>query len=191
MRIKNTMKFLLPAMVLALLVPVVAQGKVIENVQFDTAYEASGVRLALQGIGLFRYMKFIKAYVGALYHEEGLGPDDILGDRPKRLEIEYFHALKGEDFGKVTDRFMARNVDAETLGRIRPQVEYHNSLYRDVRPGDRYALTYIPGRGTELSLNGDALGVIPGAEFAAALFAMWLGADPMNEDFKRQLLGSR
>ncbi|MBI5551633.1 MAG: chalcone isomerase family protein [Desulfobacterales bacterium] len=191
MKINNTMRFLLPAMVMALLVPVVAQGTVIENVQFDTAYEAPGVRLALQGTGLFRYMKFIKAYVGALYHEEGLGPEDILGDRPKRLEVEYFHALKGEDFGKVTDRFMARNVDAETLGRIRPQVEYHNSLYRDVRPGDRYALTYIPGRGTELSLNGDALGVIPGAEFAAALFSMWLGDDPMNADFKQQLLGAK
>jgi hypothetical protein len=178
-------------LVLALLVPAGAKGAVIENVQFDKAYEGPGVQLALQGTGLFRYMGFIKAYVGALYHEEGLGPEDILEDRAKRLEVEYFYALKGSDFGKVTDRFLARNVDVETLSRIRPQVVYHNSLYRDVRPGDRYALTYIPGRGTELSLNGDALGVIPGAEFAAALFAMWLGADPMNADFKRQLLGAR
>jgi len=190
MKAKNAVKFFLPVL-MALIVPVSGHAAVIENVQFDTTYEAPGVRLGLQGTGLFRYLGFIKAYVGALYHEEGLGPEEILGDSPKRLEVEYFHALKGEDFGKVSDRFMARNVDAETLGRIRPQVDYHNSLYRDVRPGDRYALTYIPGRGTELSLNGDALGIIPGAEFAAALFAMWLGDDPMNADFKRQLLGAR
>ncbi len=190
MQAQNAVKFLLTVW-MALVVPVGGQAAVIENVRFDSAYEAQGVRLELQGTGLFRYMKFIKAYVGALYHEEGLGPEDILADRPKRLEVEYFHALKGEDFGKVTERFMARNVDAETLDRIRPQVDYHNSLYRDVRPGDRYALTYIPGRGTELSLNGDALGIIAGAEFAAALFAMWLGDDPMDADFKRQLLGAR
>ncbi|MBI5896936.1 MAG: chalcone isomerase family protein [Desulfobacterales bacterium] len=191
MKTNTAMRFLLPALVLALLVPVVAQGTVIENVQFDKSYEGPGVQLALQGTGVFRYMGFIKAYVGALYYEEGLGPEAVLGDRPKRLEVEYFYALKGSDFGKVTERFMARNVDAEALRRIRPQVAYHNSLYRDARPGDRYALTYIPGRGTELSLNGDALGVIAGAEFAAALFAMWLGDEPMNADFKQQLLGAK
>ncbi|MDA8138151.1 MAG: chalcone isomerase family protein [Desulfobacteraceae bacterium] len=70
-------------------------------------------------------------------------------------------------------------------------MEYHNSLYRDVKPGDRYALTYILGKGTQLSLNGTPLGLIPGAEFASALFAMWLGHNPMNEAFKEQLLGAR
>ncbi len=174
-----------------LLVPTPGPAAVIENVRFETAYEAPGVRLPLQGTGVFRYLGFIKAYAGALYHEAGLSAGQILADRAKRLEVEYFYALKGEDFGKVTDRFLAENVDGATLARIRPQVDYHNSLYRDVRPGDRYALTYLPGRGTELALNGEALGVIPGAEFAAALFAMWLGDAPMNEDFKRQLLGGR
>jgi hypothetical protein len=187
----NTKNIKQTAMVvlLALLFPTVGLAAVIENVRFATHYEAPGGRLALQGTGLFRYLGFIKAYVGALYYEEGLAPEQILADRPKRLEVAYFHALKGEDFGKVTDRFLADNVDGETLSRIRPQVAYHNSLYHDVRPGDRYALTYIPGRGTELALNGQVLGVIPGAEFAAALFAMWLGEAPMSEDFKRQLLG--
>lgn len=49
-------------------------------------------------------------------------------------------------------------------------------------------MTYVPGKGTELTLNGDPLGTIEGADFAAALYAMWLGDKPMNQSFKRQLL---
>jgi hypothetical protein len=164
-------------------------GAEIEGVQFESTYETQGIRMKIQGTGLFRYLGFIKAYVGALYLEEGSLATDVLSDKPKRLEVEYFHALKGEDFGVSTNKVIAKNTDAQTLEKIRPQIDYHNSLYEDVQPGDRYSLTYIPGRGTELALNGKTKGIIKGADFASAIFSMWLGEFPMNEPFKEQLLG--
>lgn len=164
-------------------------GAEIEGVHFENTYETDGVRLKIQGTGLLRYLGFIKAYVGALYLEEGSSIVDVLSDKPKRLEVEYFHALKGEDFGISTNKVIAKNTDALTLEKIRPQIDYHNSLYEDVQSGDRYSLTYIPGRGTELALNGRTKGIIKGADFASALFSMWLGEFPMNEPFKKQLLG--
>lgn len=163
----------------------------IEGVDFDREYRQGDMVLPLQGTGLFRYMGLFKVYVGAIYHDPGIDEQEILGNRPKRLEVSYFHPVKGEDFGKATNKMIARNISRETLARIQPKIEYHNSLYRDVQPGDRYALTYVPGRGTELALNDKPLGVIEGEEFAAALFAMWLGQDPMNESFKEQLLGDK
>ena len=61
---------------------------------------------------------------------------------------------------------------------------------RDVQKGDRYALTYVPGAGTTLALNGRPLGTIEGADFAAALFTIWLGTkDPMDASFRLALLG--
>ena len=164
-------------------------GAEIEGIRFEKTYEADGVKLRIQGTGLLKYLGFIKAYVGALYLEEGSSIKDVLSDKPIRLEVEYFHALKGEDFGITTNKVITRNTDAQTLNRIRPQIDYHNSLYEDVQPGDRYSLTYIPGRGTELALNGKPKGIIKGAEFASALFSMWLGEFPMNKPFKEQLLG--
>lgn len=164
-------------------------GAEIEGIHFENRYETDGVRLKIQGTGLLRYLGFIKAYVGALYLEEGSSLEDVLSDKPKRLEVEYFHSLKGDDFGITTNKAIAKNTDALTLEKIRPQIDYHNSLYEDVQPGDRYSLTYIPGRGTELALNGKAKGIIKGADFASALFSMWLGEFPMNEPFKKQLLG--
>jgi len=185
-----SIKLWILVMVVTFGVPAV-HGAEIEGVVFDDVYLAESRRLSLRGTGLFRYLGFIKAYVGALYMAEGDATEDVLADVPKRLEVEYFHAIKGEDFGPATNKVLAQNVDPETLEKLRPRIEYHNALYRDVRPGDRYALTYLPGRGTELALNGEPLGIIPGADFASAIYAMWLGEDPMNRSFKRQLLGVR
>jgi hypothetical protein len=112
-----------------------------------------------------------------------------MSDTGKRLELEYFRSIKGKDFGPATNKSIAKNVDSKTFDRLRPQIEFHNSLYQDVQPGDRYSLTYVPGRGTELALNGEPKGIIEGAEFAAAVFSIWLGSKPMNETFKKQILG--
>lgn len=161
----------------------------IEGVTFDKDRIEQDHKLMLRGAGLFRYMYFIKAYAGALYLPENIPSGEALSDVPKRLEVSYFHAIKGKDFGPATIAGIRKNVDEATFARIRDQIELHNALYENVQPGDRYALTYIPGRGTSLSLNGTELGVVPGAEFASALFAIWLGPRPLNQDFKNDILG--
>ena len=166
-----------------------AYGAEVEDVVFEDSITVDGNTLSARGTGLFRYLGFIKAYVGVLYMPDDISSEDVLADIPKRLELEYFHPIKGEDFGAATNKILFNNLDAETLERIRPRVELHNSLYRDVKPGDRYSLTYVPGRGTELAFNGKPLGLIEGVDFAAAIYAMWLGDKPMNKSFRRQLMG--
>ena len=166
-----------------------AGGTEIENVVFDKQVMAGQQVLEIKGAGILRYLRFIKAYAGALYAQPGLAPAAILSDTPKRLEIEYFHDLKGKDFGPATYKGLSKNLDAAAIERLRPRIDYHNSLYVDVQPGDRYALTYIPGKGTELALNGRTMGVIEGADFAAAIFSLWLGEYPYDTKFKKALLG--
>jgi len=103
---------------------------------------------------------------------ENVSADAVLSNVPKRLEVEYFHAIKGEEFGPATRKMIARNVDDLTFERLKPKIELHSLMYEDVRPGDRYSLTYIPGRGTELALNGKPKGIIEGADFASAVFSI-------------------
>lgn len=177
------------AFVMALIVVSPACAIEVENVVFDKKVMIGQQALEIKGAGVLRYLRFIKAYAGALYTQPGLSPESILSDTPKRLEIEYFHALKGKDFGPATYKGLSKNLDAVAIERLRPRIDYHNSLYVDVQPGDRYALTYIPGIGTELSLNGRTVGVIEGADFAAAIFSLWLGKNPYDTQFKNALLG--
>ena len=91
--------------------------------------------------------------------------------------------------GPATYKRLARSHDPQEIERLKTRIDYHNSLYVDVAPGDRYALTYLPGVGTELSLNGRPLGVIEGSDFAAAIFSLWLGETPFDGRFKNDLLG--
>ena len=160
----------------------------IEGRYFSDVYTAGETQLRLTGVGLLRYWGF-KAYTGAFYLEEGVGIDEALSDRAKRIEIEYLRPIKGKDFGPATDKGIAKNVDLETYKRLRPQIEYHSSLYEDFQPGDRHFLTYIPVKGTELALNGEPKGIIEGADFAATVFSIWLGSEPMHKSFKEQILG--
>jgi hypothetical protein len=61
--------------------------------------------------------------------------------------------------------------------------------YPDPKRGDRCALTYVPGVGTELRFNDKVLGVVPGADFQQAYFQIWLGTKPASAPLRRALLG--
>ena len=174
---------------MTLLIVPSAGGADVENVVFNKQVVVGQEALEIKGAGVLRYMRFIKAYAGALYTQPGISPETVLSDTPKRLEIEYFYALKGKDFGPATYKGLSKNLDAAAIEKLRSRIDYHNSLYVDVQPGDRYALTYIPGTGTELALNGQPMGVIEGADFAAAIFSLWLGENPYDKRFKSALLG--
>ena len=80
-----------------------AQATEVEGTKFSKTYISEGKNLRLIGAGLLRYWGF-RAYTGALYIEEGTPADQVLTDTAKRIEIEYFRAIKGEDFGPATGR---------------------------------------------------------------------------------------
>ena len=166
-----------------------ASAKDIEGVTFADQIRATGMAMRLNDVGLMRYRYVIKAYVAALYLGDGARANDVLADAPKRLEIEYFYAIKASGFANATNEGIAANVPTETVTKLRPRIDELNALYRDVKPGDRYALTYVPGVGTELALNGATLGTVAGADFAAAVFSIWLGPKALDESLKTQLLG--
>jgi len=161
----------------------------IEGVVFDKIYRTETNDLHLRGTGLLRYMIFIKAYVGAFYMLPQEDVQKALGPTPRHLELEYFHGIEAADFAEATTQKMSDNVSPATMAILKDRLASFNALYRDVQPGDRYGLTYIPGRGTELSLNGQTLGRIPGDDFAAAVFAIWLGQNPIDKSFRDRLLG--
>ena len=107
---------------------------------------------------------------------------------PKRLELQYFWAIKGTAFGKAANKILEQNFSSEHLAILRARLQRLDALYENVHPGDRYSLTYLPGVGTELALNGTPKGMIEGADFAAAYFAIWLGENPLDDSLKSQLL---
>jgi len=177
--------------VMSFSVPEDVHALTVENILFVDSTTIGGTPVPLRNAALLRYLKFIKAYVAALYLPEGVKAEDALSDLPKRLEISYLVSIKGPDFDKGAAPVLERNQTPAELARLKGRLDRINAAYKDVKPGDRYSLTYLPGRGTELALNGTPLIVIEGADFATAYFGIWLGREPIDEKLKRDLLKGR
>ena len=148
-----------------------------------------GARFELIGTTTFRWMSVIKVYDARLHLGAGEPPTKVFADIPVRLQLTYHRGFTAAEIIKGGDTLLARNVKAETLVSLRERLELINRAYRDVREGDRYTLTYAPGKGTTLRLNGSPLVTIPGHDFAAAYFRIWLGDDPISESMRDALLG--
>ena len=177
---------------LALLVPPARGAPAeIEGVTFPVRIEAGATHLPVFGLGLLRYRVFFRGYAGALYLPESAVASQALEDLPKALELSYFWAIKGPLFAQAADDLLARNQTPAALEALRERLDRLNQLYQDVEPGDRYRLTYVPEMGLTLSLNGTPLGTIPGADFAAAYFGIWLGDAPLSLSFRDQLFAGR
>jgi len=162
----------------------------VDGVRFSESVPAGGADLVLKGAGILRYKVVFRGYAAALYLSPGTPETAALSGVPKRLEFEYFWSIPGPEFGKAAEPILRRNAGGGVVESLRERIDRMNRHYRDIKPGDRYALTFVPGQGTELSLNGTPLVTIEGDDFAAAYFAIWLGPEPIDRDLKKNLLGA-
>jgi len=177
---------------LILVVSTSARSAELEGVVFPDEIRASkdpSHLLRVHGMGLLRYRVVFRGYVAALYLPDGVPGERALEDVPRRLELSYFWSIAGSDFAKAANQLLARELTATQLASLRPRIDDLHRSYRDVRPDDRYSLTYLPSVGTELRLNDELLTTIPGNDFAEAYFGIWLGDQPLDAGLRDELLG--
>ena len=167
-----------------ILTPVTANGV------FDEQKELATARLELKGIGTARFMT-IDLYRAALYLAPEQSAHQWHLEVPRQLEISYHKPIKSRHFAKATDMLLERSLSSREYRELEPKIRELLALYRDVKPGDRYTLTYLPDRGTELALNGESLGQIVGDDFSRAVFGIWLGEDSISPSLRYQLLGKK
>ena len=156
---------------------------------FEPRFAVADWNLELTGTGIIRYLGLFKVSEVALYIPAEVPADQVLKtDTPRRLEARYFRDLKKDDFVKSTRVWIRKNVSEGEYKTLEPKIEQLNALYEDVKEGDRYGLTYVPGKGTTLDLNGREIGTVPGGDFAQALFSIWLGNEPVEDGLPGELL---
>ncbi|MEO1085317.1 MAG: chalcone isomerase family protein, partial [Acidobacteriota bacterium] len=159
-----------------------------EGVRFAERIElGDGLELELRSTGLLRYKGLLRGFAAGLYLEPGRAASGALEDVPKRLELSYFVPIPGRLFGPAGRGALKKGLSRAALADLGDRLRQIDGAYADVRPGDRYSLTYLPGHGTELALNGSPLTVVAGDDFAAAYFGIWLGDASIDRKLKRQL----
>ncbi len=185
-------RVLLPFLAAALAVAPVLAGT-LAGVTLPDTVEVGGQVLHLNGMGL-REATFLRidVYVAGLYLPHPTrDPEAILADAgPKRLVM---HFVRGVGAKKLVHAWHEgfEKAAGKDLEEIRAGEKRLCSFMEDVAAGDEIVLTEIPGRGVEVTVRGRVKGVIPGRAFARALWSIWLGPNPPNEDLKEGLLGAR
>ena len=155
---------------------------------FADKIDVSGAELVLNGQGVLRYKRIIPVYDAALYLPADTAPDEVLARITRRLVVVYRTGAKAKRFADAGDTVLARNVSPAAIGAIQERLDRINALYPDPEKGDRCAITFVPGKGTELSFNGKSLGWIEGDDFAEAYFSIWLGEQPASTALRDDLL---
>jgi len=156
------------------------------------AFANSDSSLVLNGAGI-REKFFLDIYIGALYLPART-PDAsaILSDTGPASVL--MHILYGEvSKQKITDGWtdgLEANLSDEKMLALKPQLEKFNSLFQDMHKGDRIRIDYIPGTGTEVSINDERRGVVEGNDFYRSLLRIWIGSNPVTRSLKQEMLGN-
>ena len=158
---------------------------------FEKSIVVDGVELPLQGVALFEYWGF-DVYSSAFYAPAGTSSIDQALDPkvPKYLVNHYHRKLERQNIEDNSEHILKENPKL-SLSALRDRLKVLYKSYTDVKEGDKYAMTYLPGKGTKFTLNGKETVVIEGGDFQKAYFGIWLSRHSVDEDFTKKLLGQR
>lgn len=182
-------KVTLFALLLGLVAAFPALGKEVSGVSLPETTTVDGKTLKLNGMGLRKKMVF-KVYVAGLYLENGSkdAASVISSDQVKRMQLSVLRSLSSHQVNEAIEEGFEKNSKAQMTA-LKPRLEKLAAMIPNVEKGDQILLTYVPGRGTVVTAKNVEKGVIEGKDFADALFAVWLGPSPVQEDLKAALLG--
>jgi hypothetical protein len=149
----------------------------------------AGKTLRLNGSGI-RSRWFFKVYSASLYLETPTHNPDlaITSEQVKQIDLRMLRALDRSQIAAAITEGFQKNSGSQ-MGSLKSRLDRLNAMIPSVREGDQIALTYVPKKGTVVTAKGTEKGVIEGKDFAIALFAVWLGRSPVQDDLKTALLG--
>ena len=147
--------------------------------------------LNLVGSHRFVYAMFFKLYDVRLYTDTNpkTSTEELLnGENALLLEFDYLRTIKKSIILESSEKILSNNMSLDELSSIQERVDKINAEYRTVDEGERSALSYVPGEGTTLWINGKKKITIEEKDFAGLYFRIWLGEKPISEKMRDALL---
>ena len=182
-------KTYLLALVLCLTSITFAQTKKFHGVSFNTELKLDGENLIINGAGL-REKYFMDLYVAGLYLPKKTedAKKVIYDDTEMAIHIKIVSSsVTRERFiESVNAGFATSKHGSASKEEIKKFVGFFSE---PIKEGDKINLDYIPGKGVRVTKNGDVKGTIPGLDFKKALFGIWFGTPPVQENLKKEMLG--
>jgi hypothetical protein len=152
-----------------------------------------GKDLTLNGMGL-REATLLKVdvYVAGLYLERrGTDGEQIArSEQLKQMRLVFLRDVDRDDMVANLEAGFRNGAGAD-YAKLSPRFERLKKVLPRLKRGDTFFVTYRPGTGLEVRHGQRLLVSVSGADFAGAVFSIWLGKKPPNEGLKTGLLGGR
>lgn len=186
-------RFISLSLVAALALPAaMATAKSREGVTLADAVDLGGKHLVLNGLGVREAtVLHVKVYVAGLYVEEKTGDVGAIlaGDKVKQLVMTFKRDVEKDDLVDAYEEGFEKVLGEAGAKAMAPRIAQLNSALRDLKEGQKIVISYVPGKGTTVEVGGKAGATIAGADFAQALFGIYIGKEPPNQSLKDGLLG--
>ena len=177
----------------ALCLAVPAMAAEVAGVTLADNVSVGGQALVLNGAGI-RIKLFFKIYVGSLYLPQKVGDlAGVLASGPRRIQMNLLRDLTSDQLVGALVGGLNANNSADEMAAVKGGTDQLVRILTafkdvDVKATDVLTLDFVDG-GTKVAVNGEARGVIPGAEFNSALTRIWLGDKPAERALKKAMLG--
>ena len=175
---------------LALLLTLPAGAASLAGVTLPDKAEVGGQSLVLNGLAL-RSKFFIKVYVGGLYlpHKEKAAAKILAEDSPRRMVMHFLYSVSKDQMCEAWNEGLEQN-SPKAPADVKKAFATLCSWMEPIPKGNELILTYTPGKGTEVQVNGKVKGTLEGSATGDAILATWIGPHPgPGEDFKKAVLG--
>ena len=167
----------------------------------DVAEPRTGVQfpekigdMSLLGVGLrMKTILKVKVYAVGLYVADAA----LAGPLKGKSGPDLYRELVWGDFPKEIHLRLVRDVSASQMQEaIREALEKADkartdqfaSYFSDIKTGEEYVLRWTPGGTLETVAKGTPKPKIADKNFAGAVFGIWLGEEPIQEDIKQDLI---
>jgi len=166
----------------------------IAGVKVPESIPVEGKTLLLNGAGL-RTKSFlkVKVYVAGLYvTQRSTDAAAVVAlDAPKVIRMTLLRDVdRSSMLGALKDGFESNSPNQAAA--LAPKLALVEASFpAEFKEGQVFIVTYVPGQGTTLGVEGAKGLTVEGKDFADAMFRVWLGPKPTDgglEDLKEALL---
>jgi hypothetical protein len=178
---------------LALAAPALAQE--VTEPKSGVKFAVKSGDMSLLGVGLrTKTMLKVKVYAVGFYVADSALAGPLAAHKGKTDSPAFYKDLVWGDFGKQIVMKFTRGVSTDQIrGAFRETLEGTSKLdqflgyFGETKEGQEYVLTWKPGGILATKVAGVDKPEINDKTFAAAVFGIWLGEKPIQDDIKKGL----
>lgn len=167
---------------------IASDADLLKKADFPAKLAANSPALERKNEAILTYL-WADVYAAAFYAQPNVtARQAFAAQSAQKLELYYFREIDRSDVIKAANNTLEQQQSKEVLARLRPEIDRLHNSYQNIKPGDRYDLSWDDMDGLTLALNRKIVFASPDRELAKAYFGLWLAPDGLSDTLRKSLL---